>query len=204
MNLDEKKLLDLAKKGDVEAFESLVEAYQKKVYNIALRMVGNPDDAEEIAQEVFIRIFKSLKNFKGQAQFYTWIYRITSNVCLDELRKRKNKRVIYLDQEIANRDNELGRQIGDESFAPDIFAEQNQLKKMINDALQQLPEKHRIILIMRDICGMSYEDIAKALESPIGTVKSRISRARQALKDKLKNKRELFDGYFVNNSKGGV
>lgn len=197
MNLEEKKLLERAKKGDVEAFESLVEVYQKKVYNIALRMIGNPHDAEELAQEVFIRVFKSLAGFKEQAQFSTWIYRITINTCLDELRKRKNRRVVYLDQEIDTGENEIKRQLEDDRPTPDVSAEKNELRKLVQDAIQKLPENHRIILILRDLNGMSYDEIAKVLKSPEGTVKSRISRARQALKKLLKNNQELFDNYFV-------
>jgi RNA polymerase sigma-70 factor (ECF subfamily) len=160
-------------------------------------MIGNPDDAEELTQEVFIRVFKSLKNFKEQAQLSTWIYRITSNICLDEFRKRKNRRVVYLDQDIETEDSELKRQLEDDRPTPEAQVEKNELQKLVGDAIQKLPENHRIILIMRDINGMSYEEIARVLNSPEGTIKSRINRARQALKDSLKNKRELFDSYYV-------
>ncbi len=197
MNPDEKILLERAKKGDIDAFETLVEDYQKKVYNIALRMIGNSHDAEELAQEVFIRVFKSLRNFKEQAQFSTWIYRITTNLCLDELRKRKNRKVVYLDQEIDTGENEVKRQLEDEGPTPDVTAEKNEVRELVLDAIQKLPDNHRTMLILRDLNGMSYDDIAKILNSPEGTVKSRINRARQALKNLLKNNKELFDNYFV-------
>jgi len=104
-------LLEMAKKGDIDAFEQLVESYQKKAFNIAYRMLGNYDDANDLVQETFIRIFKSIKNFKGQSSFSTWVYRITTNVCLDELRKRKNKHVVSIDQDIKLDDNDVKRQI---------------------------------------------------------------------------------------------
>ena len=88
---NEREILEKAKGGDIESFEQLVEQYQKRVFNIALRMIGNYDDAAELAQEVFIRVYKSIKNFKGESLFSTWVYRITTNVCLDELRKRRNR-----------------------------------------------------------------------------------------------------------------
>jgi len=116
MSSSEKELIKRAKKGDVEAFEQLIEGCQKKVFNIALRMLGNYDDASELAQEVFLKAYKSIKNFKGDSLFNTWIYKVTTNACLDEIRKRKNKKVVYLDEDIELGGNEIKRQIKDDWY----------------------------------------------------------------------------------------
>lgn len=190
-------LLRKAKNGDVEAFEKLIEGCQKRVFNIALRMLGNPDDASEMSQEVFIKIFRSLDGFKENSSFYTWVYRITTNICLDELRKRKNSQVISLDETISIKDNELKPQVEDKSPTPDIEAEKKELRRVVNSAIKSLPEEHKIVVVLRDIQGFSYEEIAKILNCPEGTVKSRINRARQSLKEILKCKKELFELSYV-------
>ncbi|MCX8130142.1 MAG: sigma-70 family RNA polymerase sigma factor [Clostridia bacterium] len=197
MSENEKILLEKAKNGDLKAFELLIEGYQKKVYNIALRMIGNHDDANELAQEVFIRILKSIKNFKEESTFSTWVYRITTNICLDELRKRKNRKTVSIDEEMKLEDGEVARQIEDIKPLPDIIAERNELKKIVTEAIQLLSEEHKLVIVMRDIQGFSYEEIAKVTKIPEGTVKSRINRARLALKEILKSKRELFSDEYV-------
>jgi RNA polymerase sigma-70 factor (ECF subfamily) len=197
MHEGEKALLDRVRSGDVEAFEQLIEGYQKKVYNIALRMIGNHDDASELAQEVFIRVYKSISSFKEESQLSTWIYRITSNACLDELRRRKNKRVVSIDENIKYEDSEFKRELEDDKPTPDILAEKNEIRKAIKDAIRALPEHHRMMIVMRDIQGLSYEEIAQSLQSPEGTIKSRINRARQALKEILLKKKELLGEEFV-------
>lgn len=197
MSEGERNLLEKAKNGDVLAFEKLITEYQKKVFNIAFRMVGNYDDASELTQEVFIRVFKSLKNFKEQSLFSTWIYKITTNVCLDEIRKRKKRKAVYLDEEIKLDENEVKRQIEDDKPTPEMIAEKNEISKAVNDAIESLSEEHRTVIVLRDLQGFSYEEIAKITSCPEGTVKSRINRARQALKEILKSKTELLDCEFV-------
>ncbi|HHY83882.1 MAG TPA: sigma-70 family RNA polymerase sigma factor, partial [Clostridiales bacterium] len=189
---NEKKLLAKAKKGDIEAFEKLVENYQKKAFNIAYRMMGDYDDANDMTQEAFIRVYKSIKNFKEQSSFSTWIYRIITNVCLDELRKRKNASVVSIDEDVKLDDSDVKRQIESDGPTPEETAERNELKRLVGDAIKDLSDEHRAVIVLRDLRGFSYEEIAGILKCPEGTVKSRISRARQALKDILKAKRELF------------
>lgn len=197
MSENEKVLLDRAKAGEIAAFEQLIEAYQRKIFNIALRMVGNYDDAGDLAQEVLIRIYKSIRSFKEQSSFSTWVYRITTNVCLDEIRKRKNRKVISLDEEIQVEDGEMKRQVESNEPSPEDTAEKSELQKLVGDAINDLPEDHRSVIILRDIQGFSYEEIAQMLQCPEGTIKSRINRARQALKNILQNKRELFIEDYV-------
>lgn len=196
MSDNEKNLLERAKSGDIAAFEQLVDSYQKRIFNIALRMLGNYDDAGDLTQEVLIRIFKSIKSFKEQSSFSTWIYRITTNVCLDEIRKRKNRKVVSLDEEIKLDDGEMKRQFESDEPTPEETAEAEDLKKIVNMAIEKLNEEHRVVIILRDIQGLSYEEISEVLKLPEGTVKSRINRARQALKNILSEKRELIlEGY---------
>ena len=192
----EKLLLEKSKAGDMAAFEELIEGYQRKIFNIALRIIGNYDDANDLAQEVLIRIYKSIGNFKEQSSFSTWIYRITTNVCLDDIRKRKNRKVISLDEEIRVEDGEMQRQIVSNDPLPEDTAERGELRELVNGAIRSLSEEHRLVIVLRDLQGFSYEEIARILKCPEGTVKSRINRARMALKNVLQSKRELlFEDY---------
>jgi RNA polymerase sigma-70 factor (ECF subfamily) len=197
MSNTEKELINRAKKGDIEAFEQLIEGCQKKVFNIAFRMLGNYDDASELAQEVFLKAYKSIKNFKGDSLFNTWIYKVTTNACLDEIRKRKNKKVVSLDEDVEIGGNEIKRQIKDDSPGPELAAEDNELKRAVKDSINMLSEEYRTVIVLRDIQGFSYEEIANIIKCPEGTVKSRINRARQALKKILQKKKELINEEYV-------
>jgi RNA polymerase sigma-70 factor (ECF subfamily) len=172
MSHNEQHLLERSKAGDVAAFEELIEAYQKKIFNLAFRIVQNYDDAADLAQEALIRIFRSIANFREQSSFSTWIYRITTNVCHDEIRKKKNARVLSLDEEIHMEDGEMKRQIMSDDPQPDEVAEREELRRLIDDAIKSLPEDQRLVLTLRDIQGLSYEEISKILDCPGGTVKS--------------------------------
>lgn len=193
----ERELVERAKKGDVEAFEQLIEGCEKKVFNIAFRMIANYDDAKEIAQEVFLKAFKSISKFKGDSLFSTWIYKITTNVCLDEIRKRKNKKIVSLDEEIEMDGNEVKRQIKDEGPGPENEAENNEVKKAVIDSINALPDDYKTVIVLRDIQGFSYGEIARFINCPEGTVKSRINRARQSLKNILEKKKELLSEDYV-------
>jgi len=197
MNENEKHLLESAKKGDIEAFEKLIETHEKKVFNIALRMMGNSEDAKDMAQETFIRVYRSLGDFKEQSSLSTWIYRITTNICLDELRKRKNKKVLYIDDNIKSDDGEIKRDIVSDDLTPEEKVERDEIKRMLNSAINDLSDEHRTVIILRDIQGFSYKEISDITNCPEGTVKSRICRARQALKEILVSKRELFKDRYV-------
>lgn len=198
MGLNEKELIEASQKGDIESFEKLISNYQKKVFNIAFRMMQNYDDAYDVSQEVFIRVFKAIKKFRGQSSFSTWLYRVTTNACLDELRRKKNsKNVISLDQEIQLEDGEVFFQIEDNRLTPELAAEENELVNVVREAITKLPDDYREVIILRDIQGFSYKEIAHIKECPQGTIKSRINRARKALKDILKGKMELWDINYV-------
>ena len=196
MGENEKKLVEKAKSGDIKAFEKLIEDHQKKVFNIALRMIGDYDEASELAQEAFLKAYKSIKSFKGDSLFSTWIYKITTNVCLDEIR-RKRKKLISLDEDIEHDGSEFKRQIKDHSPGPESLAENNELKRMVKESINLLPEDYKIVIVLRDIQGFSYEEISRIIKCPIGTVKSRINRARRALKKILQKNGELIIEEFV-------
>jgi len=204
MAVEERVLIEKSKAGDVAAFEELISSYQKKIFNLAYRMLGNINDADDLAQETFIRVFKSISNFKGESSFSTWIYRIATNVCLDELRKRKNKKAVSLDDEIKVDDGEIKRQIESDSPLPDEIAEREELRLLVKHAISDLPEEQRLIISLRDIQGLSYDEIAQVLDCPSGTVKSRINRARQALKKILMARKELLDYDYVKTSERRV
>lgn len=194
---NEKTLLKKARNGDIEAFELLVEDYQKKVFNVAYRMMGNSEDANDLVQEALIRIFKSIKNFKEQSSFSTWVYRIVTNVCLDELRRRKNKFTISIDEDIKLEDGNVKRQIESEGPTLEESLESKEIQDIVTKAIEELSNEHKTVIVLRDIQGFSYDEISDIMKCPEGTVKSRINRARKALREILKKQKELLSGYYV-------
>lgn len=198
LSQNERLLVSRSKAGDIAAFEELIGAYQKKIFNLAYRIIGNYDDAADLAQEALIRIFRSIGGFKEQSSFSTWIYRITTNVCLDEIRKRKSKKEYSLDEEVQVDDGQLKRQVMSEDPGPDEVYEREELRNMVKNAIDKLPEEQKLVITLRDIQGLSYDEIAEVLDCPGGTVKSRINRARQALKKVLSSRLELLNEDYVN------
>ncbi len=192
---NEKRLLTKARQGSVQAFEELSEEHYTKVYNICYRMLNNPDDAVEQAQEAFIKAFRYIKDFKGNCSFSTWLYRIATNTCLDFIRKNKNKHNVSLEQETYE-DITIKDRLVSDLPGPEKIAETNAQKTAIKEAMAKMSEKNRIIIVLRDFMGLSYDQIAESLETPVGTVKSRISRARAELRELLcQGKEHLFTDY---------
>ena len=194
--MDENILVKKAINGDNSAFEMLMEKHMGIIYNIALRMAANQDDAEDMTQEIMIKIFRSLSSFKGNSKFSTWIYRVAVNTCLDELKRKKNKKHLSLDAEISGDDGEGQLEIKDDSPSPEKLAEQNELRDMVAAAVKLLSDEHRAVIVLRDIRGMSYSEIAEILGCSDGTVKSRISRARAQLKMILEKEYNFSGTYF--------
>lgn len=197
MDSAEKNLIELSAKGNVEAFETLVQAHQKRVYNIALRMTKDPDDAQELSQDALVRAFVAIKKFRGESSFSTWLYRITMNVCTDFLRKRNKAVVVSLEQGAAGNENYNPVQLPEKSPGPDELTEKKQLKEMVKQAMDLLSVEHRQVLILRDLMDLTYKDIANTLNVNEGTIKSRINRARDALKHIIIEREELFKDYVV-------
>ena len=188
MSFDEKEIIRLLKSNFDEAFSRVIEEYQKKVFSMTSYMLGNYDDALDASQEVFFKVYKSIKNFREESSLTTWIYRITSNVCMDEMRKRKKTKNVV---SISRDDEESEVQIIDDKNAPEKALELSELQRIVRHNINLLEKDHRAVIILRDIEGLSYEEIADILNCSIGTVKSRINRARGALKKKLEKNKEL-------------
>ena len=188
MTVDE--LTRAAAGGDEAAFEELVRLHEKKVYNLALRMCGSPEDAADAAQEAFLAAWKSLPNFRGEAGFSTWLYRLTSNAAIDHLRRTRRQR-----WEASLDDEALRVDAADEAPSPQARAEGEELRGAVLSGRAQLSDDHRQALTLRELQDLSYEEIAAVLEIDLGTVKSRISRARGALR-KILLKNGNLSGYL--------
>ena len=193
----EKLLVKKSQSGDIESFELLISAYDKRAYNIAYRIMGNEEDAKDMAQEALLRIYKSIKDFKGQSSFSTWLYRIVTNVCLDELRRRKNEKYISMDSTIQTDSGELHMELCSDKETPESVYERVEQKELIMNAIGELSEDYKSAIVLRDIQGFSYEEISKMLDCSLGTVKSRINRARNMLRERLKSCMELSHEYRV-------
>lgn len=187
---DAAELVALAKQGDMDAFEALILQHEKIVYNIAFRMMDGGEDVKDMAQEVFLKVYRNLDRFDGKSTFSTWIYRIAVNTCIDEIRKRKGKQTYSLDAELEDEDGNYKKQFADEGGRPEEEMLQKELRAEVLAALETLSPEHKAAVILRDIRGYSYEEIAEMMQMPLGTVKSRISRGRAQLKEEILKIRE--------------
>lgn len=181
----ESKLIEKSIQGDIESFEKLVTQYNRYIYNIAYRMMGNEEDAKDMSQEALIKAYKGIAKFKQESNFSTWLYRIVINVCKDELRKRSLS-TVSMDEPIGEM-SQIKDVIEDGSVSvnPVIVYEQLELRKEIENALNKLTDEGKSVIILKDILGYSYQEIGEILQVPIGTVRSRLSRGRMALKTEL-------------------
>ncbi len=192
MEISEEILIEQVKKGDPDAFEELVARYETRIYTIAYRYIGNYDDAGDLAQEALLRVYRSIGGFRGESSFLTWLYRVVTNVCKDELRRRAKERTVSMEEML-----EKGKSPpadGTVNGSPEEAVLSREWQEEVQQVLNSLTEEHRTIVVMRDIQGYSYEEIAFFLECSLGTVKSRLSRARQALKDRLLAGKDKFFG----------
>ena len=191
---DEALLLQKSKEGDTKAFEELISVYQKKILNMAYRMLGDKDDAEDAAQDVFIRVYKSLASFHAEAAFSTWLYKIATNVCLDILRrkKRQNTKGTVSIHQFSQEDEEYEMPIADSAPTPYEEAQKSEARRALEEALLKLGPEQRAVIVLRDINGLSYEEIAEAQGCTLGTIKSRINRSRLMLRKLLEKDKELF------------
>lgn len=184
MSNNELWLIKQSQKGNVDAFEELIKDYKKVAYNIALRVLRNKEDAEDISQEALLKVFKNIGSFNMQSTFKVWMYRIVVNTCLDFKRKKKVE-TYSIDEKLQTEDSELTKEISDNTNNPDVILGKKLESKMLSDAVNELEEDFRIAIVLRDLQGFSYKEIASMLSCSEGTVKSRINRARKKLKDIL-------------------
>lgn len=192
MSIDEKTsaLIKSAVKGDIRAFEELIMCHEKIVYNIAYRMLPNQEDVKDISQEVFIKVYKNLYKFDFKSAFSTWIYRITVNTCIDEIRKRKGKETYSMDEELQSDDSSIKKQYSDNGQSPEDVFISNEESQQLVAAVSLLSEEHQTIITLRDLEGFSYSEITEITGISMGTVKSRLARARLQLKNILLKNRE--------------
>ena len=181
--MDETILIQKSQQGDMDAFEQLLLRYEKKVYTIAYKYMGNAEDASDLAQEALIKAYQSIGTFRGESSFATWIGRITANRCLDELRKRKRLQTTSLDEEMELEEGSVQKEIASEKDTPEQHTIRQETVQYVQQKLAQMRDEYRLVLVLRELEGHSYEDIAEMLNCSLGTVKSRISRARNYLKE---------------------
>ena len=186
--MEESRLIQRAGEGDASAFNTLMEMHERRMYAVALRMCGNPEDAQDCLQEAMLRIYRAINSFKAQSSFSTWVYRITMNTCLDELRRRKNRPNTSLDGLY-----DAGWSPVDPGQTPEKSALITDMRRQLQAFIRELPEDMRAAIVLRDVEGYSYDEIASMLDVNVGTIKSRISRGREKLREKIASRSELFD-----------
>lgn len=194
--MDEAALIQHARKGDLDSFNRLVLEYQNMAFNLAARMLDDDYAAEDVTQTAFISAYKNLHTFRG-GSFRAWVLRMVSNACLDELRRRKRRPTVSL--EPINEDDEEVESptwLADPSASPEEELERGELEQAIQDCLTGLPEDFRAVVVMVDVEGLDYQEVSLAIAKPLGTVKSRLARARLRMRDCLKGHWELLPSIF--------
>jgi RNA polymerase sigma-70 factor, ECF subfamily len=178
-----------AAKGDPQAFERLVLKYQDKIFNLAYRLLASREEAEELTQEIFLKVYRQVRSFRGDSLFSTWLYQVASNHCknrLKYLQRRKQGLHDSLDAPIQTEEGQVERSIPDNTKIPETLVAGKELQRLVSEKIATLPEDYRMVVVLRDIQGLSYEEIAEITGTVEGTVKSRLHRARMELKERLK------------------
>lgn len=189
-SVDEEVLIRRCQRGDLEAMELLIVRYQDRLYNTILKICTNPDDAAELTQETFVKVIEKISTFKGKSSFYTWLYRVGVNLTLSFCKRRQRLPMQSMDRPLRPETDRTAATLAAylacrEKADPALLAQSREVQEIVLQTLERLDEDHRTVLVLRDIEGMSYEEIARILEIELGTVKSRISRARTHLKELL-------------------
>ncbi len=177
---DDAQLIEETLAGHSVAFGRLVQKYQDRLYNTVVHVVGNAEDAKDVVQDAFVQAFVKLDTFKGSSAFYTWLYRIAINVAISRRRRRRPTQSVEQNRETSGSEPVDGNQ------GPDETLERDERRRQVRRAIDQLPDEYRVVVVLREIDGCTYEAIAEILDLPIGTVRSRLHRARLQLRDSLK------------------
>ena len=188
----ERQWIERSRRGDAAAFNHLVRAYERPIFNTAYRLCGSHDDAADMAQEAFVRAWNNLKSFRGDALFSTWMHRIVTNVFLDDRKRKRARPQTSLDEALELEESRVARQFEDMSPGPAELAEGEERQRILTAAIATLPDAQRIMVVLYHTQGLAYEEIAEVTGLPMGTVKSRLNRARLALRDRLGPVAELF------------
>ncbi len=196
--MDEPALIDDAKRGDLDAFNRLVLAYQSLAYNVAYRIMGEGDSAADATQEAFISAFRHIKRFRG-GSFRSWLLRIVTNACYDELRRRKRRPAISLEamtEYSEGSDSDEPATLGTQSVGPESEAERGELNAAIQECINNLSPEFKVVVVLVDIQGYDYQEVSDIIDRPLGTVKSRLARARAKLRQCLQRFRELLPASY--------
>ena len=186
----DRELLERCRAGDETAFDDLVVRHQQRAFNVAFQLLRDPEDATEVAQDAFVRIYRSVGDFRGECEFTTWLHQIVVNLARNKHRwwKRRGRQVsVSLDSAVETADGEVPMQIADTIDAPDTQAVKAEFVELLSRRMHDLPRKFREVLVLRNVENLSYEEIAQVLDCSIGTVKSRIARAREVLRKSMKD-----------------
>ena len=193
-NLEEARLIERCRSGDLEAFDEIVALHQNRIFNLCYWMLTDRDEAADAAQDAFVRAWRAIPNFRSESALGTWLHRIAVNVCLDAKARRKKTPLPYSTLETEDNEGSVTRlDPPDKSDTPEQSLTRRERRDAVLEALANLPEHHRAVIVLFDIQGHTYEDAAQALDLPMGTLKSRLNRARAALRQALESQRELFD-----------
>ncbi len=182
---DENRLIDQIRKGDIASYEILVKRYESRIFYHCLKFLGNHEDAEDVLQESFLKAFRALDSFRGDAAFPTWLYKIATNGCLLKIRQRKRRDAYSLDEPIETGDSFIQRELADWSNDPALQVDGDEVRQIIDMAINNLPDDKRIVLVLKDIENMPNKEIGELLGISLSAVKSRLHRARLVLRSKL-------------------
>ena len=199
--MDENALIQSARKGDLNAFNTLVLAYQHQVYNLAYRIMGEQAAAEDATQDTFISAYKNLKSFRG-GSFKSWLLRIVTNACYDDLRRRKRRPATSLDEMLGDQEGDMEVDVPSADDGPETVMQRREMIDLIQTGITTLPDDQRVTLVLSDVQAMSYEEIAEITHTNVGTVKSRLSRGRARLREYLQAHGELLPDLYRLESNG--
>jgi len=186
--LKDSQVIVRARRGEETAFAELLRRYRAPIFNLCLRMLKNPEDAQDVAQDVFIKVFSMLERYDERYAFRSWLFKIAANQCIDFIRKNRVK-MLRLDEPVQFRGEEIERELPDRNPLPDELLHSDELHRILQEVIDELPPHYRVMIVLRHQEQLSYEEIATMLDLPLGTVKARIHRARALMKNKLQRRR---------------